>query len=261
MLCPNCGNEIFEADLFCRKCGTKITEESNVIVPVNNNQIATRTEKLLQKALPVFEQFEGYYNQLENVLQEYEQKKTSYKQMCHEKAKYWRTVFYVSFFVVAGILFSLVGINMYLLIPASIIAGVGLFLGLYIPPRYEAKQEELDKMEEEKQTEADIVRSNFQQALKNNAEIVAEIPKDYRTYYAVSYFYNQVVNGKADTLRECMLQYDNYLHQMRMEQNQMEMFSRLEAQERVLDAIAENSREAARRADDAAWFSAMSMLL
>lgn len=70
------------------------------------------------------------------------------------------------------------------------------------------------------------------------------VPPDYRYSEAVEYFYKSFANHKADTLKEAVNLYDNYVHQRNMEesqqvliQNQVAMLQQIEYQNIQLQNI------------------------
>ncbi len=70
--------------------------------------------------------------------------------------------------------------------------------------------------------------------VKKLSPALAFVPPDYRYSAAVEYFYKSYHNEKASTLKEAVNLYDNYMHQVRMEQKQQEI---LQAQCRILSAL------------------------
>ena len=264
MFCPKCGNEVFGNDQFCRSCGAKLSQRPLLAADENNRLffVKSHLEETLEQALPVFARFDNYYSQMAEVSEKYASQKSEYERSCTSKGKTIRTICFTVGFVIAGLFFT-VGpfFSNYLLIPGFVFGLLGLFLGLVMPKKIQPDNEVLSSIDKQKIQEAKPIRDTFSKVLEENADIVAEIPRDYRTYHAVSFFSDAVANGKADTMKECMLQYDNYMHQLRMEQGQMNLFYRLQEQEEVLSAIAASTREAARNAKDASLFAAMGMLI
>ncbi len=57
------------------------------------------------------------------------------------------------------------------------------------------------------------------------------VPPDYRFSMAIEHFCQSYSNGKASTLKEAVILFDNYVHQMKMEQGQQEI---LESHREVL---------------------------
>lgn len=49
------------------------------------------------------------------------------------------------------------------------------------------------------------------------------VPPDYRFSEAIEYFYRSFCNQKANTLRDAVILYDNYVHQKKMEASQEEL--------------------------------------
>ncbi len=77
----------------------------------------------------------------------------------------------------------------------------------------------------------------IQEAGKKIAPDLKRIPRNYRNSHALAFFSDSFFNFKVNNLQEAINLYDQYLHQQRMEQNQ------LESQAESMDAINALSRQ------------------
>ena len=93
-----------------------------------------------------------------------------------------------------------------------------------------------------------------------NQKIIDRIPRDYRFYDAVVYFEKALANGRAENLKEAMLQYDEEQHRLAMENaNQMMLQYQLQ-QNAMLASIEKSSRSSAVNSGICAAFSVLSFL-
>lgn len=76
-------------------------------------------------------------------------------------------------------------------------------------------------------------------------DAIAAIPRDYRYYYAVNFFENVLINGRADSMKEAINLYENHLHQMRMENANQRLLLMNEQQSRMMSEIERNTRDTA----------------
>lgn len=86
------------------------------------------------------------------------------------------------------------------------------------------------------------------------------VPPDYRYSEAIMYFCNSYLNGKASSLKEAVILYDNFLHQQRMEQGQEEIsykqnkiLDELNYQNQQLDSMQREIDDVRRTADSVYW--------
>lgn len=79
------------------------------------------------------------------------------------------------------------------------------------------------------------LNAQIEHAMGELAEPISFVPPDYRFSMAVEHFCQSYSNGKATTLKEAVILFDNYVHQLKMEQGQQE--------------ILESNREALRKLD------------
>lgn len=86
------------------------------------------------------------------------------------------------------------------------------------------------------------------------------VPPDYCYSEALEYFCRSYANGKASTIKEAMILYDNYLHQQAMEQGQQEIshkqskiLDEIEYQNQRLDSIQSELNDVKSTADSVYW--------
>lgn len=113
------------------------------------------------------------------------------------------------------------------LLPAMFIFSVLITIGSVISAKSTIKNgnEELPQL-----------NAQIEHALGELTEPLSFVPPDYRFSAAVEHFCQSYSNGKASTLKEAVILFDNYVHQMKMEQGQQE--------------ILESHREVLRKLDD-----------
>lgn len=93
-------------------------------------------------------------------------------------------------------------------------------------------------------------------------EPLAYVPPDYRYSAAVEHFCQSFNNGKASTLKEAVILFDNYVHQLKMEQGQQEIIEanrtvmmQLDAQSEQLRSLEKQVRNVKGKVDWMYWWS------
>lgn len=96
-------------------------------------------------------------------------------------------------------------------------------------------------------TEAQIaaISENVEQIAQANADAINALPRDYRFYDAAVFFENMLANRRADSLKEAVNLYENFLHQQRLEEINLEALRENERQSRMLASIDRSSGIAA----------------
>lgn len=106
----------------------------------------------------------------------------------------------------------------------------------------------------------DAISHEIYQLTVQNQEAIAKMPRDYRYYDAVAFFENALANGRADSMKEAINLYEEYIHRQNMELNGRQMLEQSRMQSAMLANIEQSSREAAINSGIAATFSILNYL-
>jgi len=71
-----------------------------------------------------------------------------------------------------------------------------------------------------KENELNLLHGELAQRFDEISAPISFVPPDYRFSEAIDFFYHAFANGKASTLQEAVLQYDDFTYKRRLEQNQ-----------------------------------------
>ncbi len=93
-----------------------------------------------------------------------------------------------------------------------------------------------------------------------NAALINPIPRDYRNYNAVVFFESALANGRADSMKEALNLYEEYLHRAALELNSQMALEQSRQQSAMLANIEESSRQTAVNSGIAAGFSVLNFL-
>lgn len=74
-----------------------------------------------------------------------------------------------------------------------------------------------------KQQEVETLDAELSVRLNELSAPISFVPPDYRFSEAIEFFYRSFANGKAATLQEAILQYDDFSHKRLMEQGQQDI--------------------------------------
>ncbi|WP_293007299.1 MULTISPECIES: hypothetical protein [unclassified Oscillibacter] len=74
-----------------------------------------------------------------------------------------------------------------------------------------------------KQQKIEMLDAELAVYLSELSAAITFVPPDYRFSEAIEFFYHSFANGKASTLQEVILQYDDFSHKRRMEQGQQDI--------------------------------------
>lgn len=74
-----------------------------------------------------------------------------------------------------------------------------------------------------RQQQIESLDSELDARLNELSAPISFVPPDYRFSEAIEFFYRSYANGKAATLQEAILQYDDFSHKRRMEQGQQDI--------------------------------------
>ena len=106
---------------------------------------------------------------------------------------------------------------------------------------------------------SDISREIEQTATQYSKEIAA-LPRDYRSYDAVSFFEHAFANYRANTITEAVNLYETHLHQKRQEEQSRLLLIDSQRQSEMLESIERSSRQAAAASTVSAAFSVLNFL-
>ena len=104
------------------------------------------------------------------------------------------------------------------------------------------------------------ISEEIERVATESADIINQIPRDYRYYSAVQFLESVLANGRADNMKEAINLYEDKLHKMRLEKMSEQMLRENEQQSRMLNSIEENSSRAAVASEINTVFSVLSFL-
>lgn len=93
-----------------------------------------------------------------------------------------------------------------------------------------------------------------------NQALIDAMPRDYRYYDAVAFFERALVNGQADSMKEAINLYEEYIHRQNMELHDRQMLAQSQMQSDMLANIERSSHQTAVNSGIAAAFSVLNYL-
>lgn len=133
----------------------------------------------------------------------------------------------------------------------GIVAAIFLCIWVYKKVKQKLNEDDIrtvERTQKDRQT-IEKISSEIEQIAVSNADAINEIPRDYRTYYAVSFFDKVLENGRAESMKEAMNLYEDHLHKMRMENMNQQLIYRQNQQVQMLAEVERNTRETKRAVD------------
>lgn len=126
----------------------------------------------------------------------------------------------------------------------------------------ERKKAEQDTQAMIVQGEHDLeaISNEIYEVYQKNYDVIEPIPRDYRTYDAVSYFERLLENGHAESMKEALILYDEYVHREGMRLDNQRMIQQNLQQCRMMENIEQVANAAANNARTAAAFSVASFI-
>ena len=223
----------------------------------------------VNRALPVFERINELYcaaNSLNQQTMTARVDEERFRQNTRRRANlnYLRTSTVVGLFIVAGLLYLIGRATGYRDFFTSI-AMIVLIAGGWAGRRVSKKQ----LQEKHNQTETQIyamkhqmeqISQDIYRVAMENQELISLMPRDYRYYDAVAFFENALANGRADSMKEAINLYEEYLHRQNMELNSRQVLEQSRMQSAMLSNIEQSSQEAAFNSAIAAGFSVLTYL-
>lgn len=126
--------------------------------------------------------------------------------------------------------------------------------------RMRKKHEETETQIDEMKSQMEEISKEIYRVTTENQELINLMPRDYRYYDAVAFFENALANGRADSMKEAINLYEEYIHRQNMELNGRQMLEQSRMQSAMLANIEQSSREAAINSGIAATFSILNYL-
>lgn len=119
------------------------------------------------------------------------------------------------------------------------------------------RQADLDRQKAQVQTRMDAISREIYRLTVQNEEKLSALPRDYCYYAAAVYFERALANGQADSIKECICLYEEYLHRQRLEADSRKMLEENQRQSEMLESIRRSSTAAAVNSGVAATFSVL----
>ncbi len=250
MLCNNCGSEISNGSSFCNICGAKqLAVHSQLSQPDRENLLRNlnRVHNEAVKCTPYYAENASLQNYIDT---------TANKTYTSNS---WKPVFFIG---LAPAILSVItllgkltgdGINEFGswisdIFLASLIPGIWLFLWIFLRKNGQEKirrKTEADRQGIESARQRQAVLADSVSAIYQASGVSDFYPPKYFHVDAVNYVYDCISNYRADSLKEALNSYEEYLHRMRMEQAQSEQLKALQRAELLLRRIEINSAAAA----------------
>ena len=220
------------------------------------------TVNQVKRVVPIVEQLENYYAQIaqldqrcEVIKAEKNQKIIRKKSRCNRIA----IMFPAFLYLLTGFLFKGISSTGQMIAGAVgvVLSVVGyIFIAKPIIRRAQCSDDEIQQVAEIEEA-MDEIRQEMEEYYSQNSDILASFPPDYQYTQAVYFFYKALVNGRADSLKEAINLYEDYLYKKDLAETMRE---RHEEQIAYLRQIENASNRAANNASDAAFWGAMNVL-
>ncbi|MBQ6451739.1 MAG: zinc ribbon domain-containing protein [Solobacterium sp.] len=227
--CPNCGTQLDDSAAFCHNCGTRLTAPSAVSNRSANYINEDLADKAAQAAAIITEADRMCAPALQ-LFQEAEKVSRRGNGMFKLQSKVAKVYIVFGTVVVVILLIGTVmsGFNVNALTTAAM-AIFELFMiivvgRMIIKKRHDKSTNRADQTHQQAQQ----ILFQAQQLLAENDEVVSVIPEDYRYPLAADYIARSLRNGSSHSMKEAVLNCDNYLHQLQMEQYQKEQIANQE---------------------------------
>ncbi|MCU6720234.1 zinc-ribbon domain-containing protein [Porcipelethomonas ammoniilytica] len=261
MFCRQCGNEMNEESKFCSKCGTPISANAQSKPNSARTGIQTREDLIsgLQNAIYLMKQATALKESSAATIR----KQTTGRNPSNEitgglKVLFSAAVGFVGFLIGKAILGSICRMilngfgstnNMPLLVQLFyyVISGIipialGIVVGVYFNKNIIPKINEKIRHKNVEIIQANQKIAEYNQSIRQQADelnrrlheiqlryqntVMTWYPQNYCYIEATEFFLDSVVNYRADTLKEAINLYEEYLHRERVERNQESMLKK-----------------------------------
>ena len=221
--CPNCGTQLDDNTMFCHSCGTKLAAPNAAPGRQANNTREELADKAT-RAAAIITEAEQMCMPVVSMVQEAD--KTA------KRGNFWfgllsKWMKLICILLGVGVvLFAVTGAWQNVI--RYVIEFTLIALVIYL---FTKRHNNKINASDQKRQQAQQILFQAQQYLAENDDVVSVIPEDYRFSTAADYIAKSLRNGSADTMKEAVVNCDNYLHQLRMEQYQQ---TQLENQELIM---------------------------
>lgn len=106
----------------------------------------------------------------------------------------------------------------------------------------------------------DGISRQIQSVAADGENKINELPRDYRYYYAAQFFEKALSNYRADSMKEAVNLFEEYLHRQNLENQNQQMLINNQRQNQMLANIEADSASAARGSNMAAAFSVLNFM-
>lgn len=246
MFCSNCGKEILDEIKFCPFCGVEVSKKISSEKVTNAEDVNKKNEESfynegvkeeLIKALDVINKIEGFMEQKEEIESIRESVERQKKEMMEDLApiQIWLFVLGIPFTIIAPMItntheITIVGRLVYGIlfyyVPFFVI--VNPLLGLITRGKKVAKAEAWYK---EKIVPIDAQETELISVFERycNTDAVTEarniVPEEYFDSESVQFFLKMLNERRADTFKEAINLYEEYLHREDMKNMQMQQLA------------------------------------
>lgn len=222
-------------------------------------------------ALPVLERINELYLTAVNINQQGMAQAAQAEQSKMRSVKTYPAIGAVITFVLLDIIYGLVVARVANALPSPIgpILGIGYIIFAIIAcivvyqkvkVRVLASADAVSPATPMYRQEIDEISDEIYHLTVANEAVIGQIPRDYRYYDAVAYFEHVLANEQADSMKEAINLFEEYLHRQRLEQNSAILLEQAQRQSEMLSNIEHSSNVAAQNSGMAAAFSILNYL-
>lgn len=219
----------------------------------------------VQNALPVFEQINDLYIQAENLNQQVMVAQAEASEANNRGGKAIALgVAGAAYFVVESLLGPMVDRMFHgkFTLAFAVISLIGIGVIYLMVRRMDTvrRKQNAQRVQDQVSVQMEGISQELYRLFNENQAVILPIPRDYRNYNAVAFFESALANGRADSMKEALNLYEEYLHRAAMELNSQLALEQSRQQSAMLANIEESSRQTAVNSGIAAGFSVLNFL-
>lgn len=220
-------------------------------------------------ALPVLKQINELYLTAVNINQKGMAQKVQAERSRIRSVKTYPAIGAIVAFVLLDIIYSLVVARIASVLPSligSILAIVYIIFAIivcavvYQTVKAQVRVGTVSPATPKYRQEIDEISDEIYRLTVANEAVIAQIPRDYRYYDAAAYFEHVLANEQADSMKEAINLFEEYLHRQRLEQNSAILLDQAQRQSQMLSNIERSSKETTQNSGIAAAFSILNYL-